>query len=116
MTYRPRPYGLGAYGDDLYSQYRQPDLAPAWLLARSGSSGPAVLLRDRAGACNLQARSGARAVLNEDAVARVGVLAGRSGSTMNARLYWEPNPACDTTWVARPPPPYVCPELETADG
>jgi len=112
MTYRPRPYGLGPYGDDLYSHYRQPDLAPTIMAGRSQVR-RAVTLRDVGFTGSLQARSSTRARIVENAVVYVGVLTGQSSSSANARLYWEHQPPskCGNDWVVQPKPPYVCPEM-----
>jgi hypothetical protein len=111
MTYRPRPYGLGPYGDDIYSQYHQPDLAPAMVLGRSVMM-QEPLHRDVGFSPSMQARSGMRVRLLEEALLRTLILTGQSYSYANARLYWEETPACSTVWTVRPPPPFVCSELE----
>jgi hypothetical protein len=111
VAYRPRPYGLGPYGDDLYSQYRQPDLAaPGGLVGRSSISRPAPL-RDIYFLADLRGVSDIRARMLEDAVIHVGTLVGRSHASAVLRFYWEENVPCDTVWTVQPPPPFVCTEL-----
>jgi len=114
--YRWRPYGKGNYDDDLYSQYRQKQMAAPDPMEGRSETLQGVLRRETTFASSLQARSSARAFANQNAIVHVGILTGRSLSQANIRLYWEENDPCDTTWITRPPPPFVCPELEPVDG
>jgi hypothetical protein len=87
MATPTRPYGLGHYGLSSYSTWRFPEMAH---------------------------RMGARASIQPNIIADyilyANRLGARSGIIAEARLYWEQDLACDTTWTPRPAPPFYCPE------
>lgn len=117
MAYTGRPYGLKAYSWGPYSTWRLPAV-DAGLIGKSSLAGEASfpLLEDIE--VGLWARSSLGALsLRQDAVARVGLLTGRSSIDPEARLFWEEEPPSDCPaggWVVQSPPAYVCPE--TVDG